>query len=106
MKKIEIYRTVDGKAPFLEWIDTLSEDVQARIFKTIKRIGEGGSKNNIKALGDGIFELKMHFGAGYRVYFGEEKSIIVILLTGGDKSSQSRDIAKAKEYWRDHAKNI
>lgn len=88
----------------MEWIDSLSEDIQARIMKTIKRLGEGGSKSNIKVLGDGIFELKMHFGPGYRVYFGEEKN--VILLTGGDKGTQKRDIEKAKGYWRNYAKNI
>ena len=106
MKKIEIYRTADGKTPFLDWIDSLSEEIQARIMKTVKRLGEGGSKNIVKALGDGIFELKMHFGPGHRVYFGEEKNVILILLTGGDKGTQKRDIEKAKEYWRNHAKNI
>jgi len=54
-------------------------------------------------LGDGVWELKIDFGPGYRVYYGEDGPIIVVLLCGGDKGSQDRDIAKAKDYWRDYS---
>ncbi|MEY3869481.1 MAG: hypothetical protein RLZZ338_3372 [Cyanobacteriota bacterium] len=55
-----------------------------------------------RSLGEGLFELKIDYGPGYRLYFGQIASIIVILLCGGDKSTQDRDIEKAREYWRDY----
>ena len=55
-----------------------------------------------RAVGDGVQELRIHFGPGYRVYFGREGDALVILLCGGDKGSQDRDIERAQEYWRDH----
>lgn len=57
---------------------------------------------NLYRLGDGIFELKFNFGPGYRVYFGFKKNTFLILLFGGSKKGQQRDIEKAKEYWLDH----
>jgi putative addiction module killer protein len=62
---------------------------------------EIGNYGDYKALGDGVYELKLHFGSGYRVYFAEDGDIIVILLCGGDKSSQSKDIEVAKAYWKE-----
>jgi putative addiction module killer protein len=53
-------------------------------------------------VGDGVQELRIHFGPGFRVYFGRERDAVVILLCGGDKGSQDRDIEHAKDYWRDH----
>ena len=61
-----------------------------------------GNLGNIRSLGDGVSELKVDFGPGYRVYFGEDGPRVVVLLIGGDKGSQQRDIAKAKDYWRDY----
>ena len=62
---------------------------------------EIGNYGDYKPLGDGVYELKLHFGSGYRVYFAEDGYIIVILLCGGDKSSQSKDIEVAKAYWKE-----
>jgi putative addiction module killer protein len=57
-------------------------------------------KGDYKSVGDGVFELRFSFGAGYRVYFGEVGDTLVILLCGGSKKTQPKDIAKAKEYWQ------
>jgi putative addiction module killer protein len=54
-----------------------------------------------KVVGEGIWELRIHFGPGYRVYFGKHGTVIVVLLCGGDKSSQRKDILNAKQYWKD-----
>ena len=62
---------------------------------------EVGNYGDYKPLGDGVYELKLHFGSGYRVYFAEYDDIIVILLCGGDKSTQSKDIEIAKTYWKE-----
>ncbi len=70
----------------------------------IQRVAQGGSKKSIKALKDGVFELKIPQGPGYRIYFAEDGNEIIILLIGGDKKTQGRDIDKAKEYWRSYGK--
>jgi putative addiction module killer protein len=57
-----------------------------------------------RSVGEGVCELKIDHGAGYRVYFGQIGSMVVLLLCGGDKSTQGRDIRLAKEYWEDYAK--
>ncbi len=100
MKKIEMYLTSNGNSPFDEWLCRLPMPAQARIDKYIKRIALGGSKKNIKSLGDGIFEIKINYSSGFRVYFGEVENVIILLLLGGDKSTQKRDILTAKKYWR------
>jgi putative addiction module killer protein len=76
--------------------------IQARITNYIDRVAAGGSKKNIRALGDGIFEIKMDFGPGYRVYFGELSHVIILLVLGGDKHTQDKDIKLAKKYWREY----
>ena len=61
-----------------------------------------GNFGDYRTVGGGVFELRIHFGAGYRVYFGEIDNTIVLLLCGGDKSSQTRDIERAKNYWLEY----
>ena len=63
---------------------------------------EDGNFGDHKGVGEGIFELRLFFGPGYRVYFAEDGDTIVLLLCGGDKSSQSRDIELAKQCWKDY----
>ena len=102
MKQLEMFRDSKGKVPFEDWFLDLPEVVQGRIFRYIKRVAAGGSKKNIKALGDGIFEIKIDIGSGYRVYFAEVGNVVILLLLGGNKSSQKKDIALAKKYWRSY----
>jgi putative addiction module killer protein len=59
-----------------------------------------GNMGDTESVGEGVFELRIHFGPGYRVYFGELDQVIVILLCGGTKRTQRRDIERAKVYWR------
>jgi len=100
LKQIKLFHNSEDIVPFSEWFNKLSMASQARIDVYIKRVAAGGSKNNIKSLGDGVFEIKINYGPGFRVYFGEVQNAIILLLLGGDKSSQKRDIIKAKSYWR------
>ena len=94
------YETADGKCPILDWLDALDRTVRARIEARLKRIALGNF-GDVKPVGEGVNELRSDFGAGYRVYFGQHNGNIVVLLCGGDKSSQSKDIELAKQYWAD-----
>jgi putative addiction module killer protein len=96
--EIREYLTPDGKSPFREWIHDLKDRIVAgRIMKRLERI-KVGLFGDYQSLGGGLFELRFHFGAGYRVYFGEVGNNIIVLLCGGDKSSQRHDIEKATSY--------
>lgn len=90
----------NNKAPFSEWLNKLDRSVKARVMTRIDRIRRGNF-GDTKSVGEGVFELRIAFGPGYRVYYARQGQEIVILLCGGDKGSQPRDIARAKELWRD-----
>src|SRR5208283_4910488 len=99
-----MYETEDGKVPVSDWLDDLKakdEGTYDRIINFIDRV-ECGSTSNFKPEGEGVTALKMDFGPGYRIYFGQDGKDLVILLIGGDKSTQQEDIATAKRYWRDY----
>jgi putative addiction module killer protein len=90
---------------FEEWLMSLPWKVAARIDAYVDRVALGGSRSNLKPIRNEMYEIKIDIGPGYRVYFGR-KSLVMILLCGGNKSSQSRDIEIALKYWRDYcAKN-
>lgn len=99
--KIAIYSTPAGKAPFSEWQNTLDAPTRALIKTRISRV-KLGNFGDCKSVGDGLRELRINYGPGYRIYFGMQGSTLVILLTGGNKRSQLRDIAKAKKYWLEY----
>ena len=101
-KEIRIYQTKNGREPFNEWLDSIRDtNTQDRIQARIARL-EDGNMGDCKSVGEGVFELRLHFGRGYRIYFGQIGNTIVILLSGGDKSSQKRDIVEAKTYWLEY----
>ena len=101
-REIRRYITSEGKNPFDEWFTSLRDPmVRGKINERLRRIFLG-NLGDYKSVGDGVFELRIHYGAGYRVYFGQIDSVVILLLCGGDKSSQNRDIRKAKNYWRDY----
>ena len=102
MKATKVLQLDNGQEPFTEWLESLDLKVQARISAYIDRVASGGGKKNVRALGDGIFEIKVDVGPGFRVYFGEDGKTIILLLLGGDKKTQSKDIETAKNYWRQY----
>ena len=102
--KIIYYTLENGDSPFENWLKKLDNLSRAIVVRFVQRVATGGAKKSIKALKDGIFEIKITHGPGYRVYFAEDGDEIIILLVGGDKKTQSRDIDKAKEYWRNYGK--
>lgn len=101
-KTILIFETREGKCPFSDWLLGL-KDVKGRaiIRARLERV-RLGNLGDCKSIGDGISELRIAFGPGYRVYFGQDGSKLVVLLCGGDKSTQKKDIAKAKLLWMEY----
>lgn len=100
-RELVIYQTQAGLAPFEDWLDKL-QDIKGRaiIRKRLNRVrlGNIGVTNSV---GSGVFELKINYGPGYRIYFGEQGDAIIVLLCGGDKATQKKDIQKAQGYWAD-----
>lgn len=88
---------------FDKWFRKLKDrKAKARILVRIQRIEENGNFGDCQPIGDGLSELRIHYAKGYRVYIKEHNEQIVLLLAGGDKSTQSKDIAKAKMLWQQY----
>ena len=101
--ELEIYQDRNGNEPFLEWISAIrNKATAARIRSRLRRIEESGNLGDHRLVGDGVFELRLQFGAGYRIYFGKIGNDTILLLRGGNKGSQRQDIAKAKIDWKAH----
>lgn len=97
-RHVIIYRANNNKEPFIEWLLSLKDRIiRERIQTRIRRIEQGNFGDHKYC--NGIIEIRLHFGKGYRLYCGEDDNKIVVLLIGGDKSSQKKDIKKALEYW-------
>ena len=96
------YQTTDGRLPVSEWLHELRDSVaRARITARLDRLG-AGLRGDWRSVGCGVSELRIDHGPGYRVYFAQHASTVVILLCGGDKDTQSRDIERAHAYWKDY----
>lgn len=101
-KELEYYQTKKGREPFREWMISLKDkQAQMIIDARLARVRQG-NLGHCRSVGEGLMELKIDFGPGYRVYFGQVGNKLVILLNGGDKNSQRRDIKTASEYWADY----
>ncbi|MCE3231153.1 MAG: hypothetical protein K0R76_387 [Alphaproteobacteria bacterium] len=101
-KTVEIYCDRFGNEPFTIWLDSLKDmQTKVRISQRIRRI-EDGNFGDHKAIGEGVWELRLDFGPGYRVYYAHEKDQIIILLCAGNKKTQQRDIAQAQSCWKSY----
>jgi putative addiction module killer protein len=90
-----------GRSPFGRWFEDLEATAAAKVTTALARIQQGNF-SRMKGVGAGVFESTIDFGPGYRVYFGKDGDTLVILLGGGTKKRQSRDIALAQERWADY----
>jgi putative addiction module killer protein len=100
-KEVVAFRTHDGQVPFEDWLDDLDDQrAIARVLARLARVRQG-NLGDCKPVGEGVSELRVDYGPGYRVYFGQHGRTVVILLTGGDKRTQDRDIRLAKQYWQE-----
>jgi len=101
--EIEIFETADGKCPYSEWLDDLKDKAaQAKIMIRIERASLG-NMSKVESVGAGVNEFKINFGPGYRVYFGldEGRQKIILLLSGGTKKRQQKDVDQAQAYWKE-----
>ena len=98
---IDVYETAAGDRPFEKWFERVDRHAQSRIRVALAKLSEGNT-GSLKSVGNGVHEIKITFGPGYRIYLGREGDQIVILLNGGTKKRQSADIAKAKKLWIDY----
>lgn len=98
---VDFYQERNGNFPFLEWLEALDLSTQVRINNRLIRI-EVGNFGDCKSVGNSVFEFRLDFGPGYRIYYGQAENRLLLLLLGGSKRTQKRDIAKAKEYWQDY----
>jgi putative addiction module killer protein len=100
-RTLEVYVTKNSKKPFIEWLEQLDDVIRYRIKEKLDQVMLGNLGDH-KFLEDGIFELRLNFGSGYRIYYGVIGRNIILLLCGGNKSTQRRDIKKATAYWQDY----
>ena len=95
------YIRADERSPFRQWFVSLNPPARAKVVIALTRI-EQGNFSNVKSVGSGVFEFRIDFGPGYRIYFGRDGDRLVILLGGGSKLRQQRDIEAAKGLWHEY----
>ena len=99
--ELRYYLGSDGKSPFEDWFSNLDAAAAAKVSVALARV-EQGNLSNVKGVGEGVLEYRIDWGPGYRVYFGRDGDVLVILLTGGIKRRQQRDIETAKALLADY----
>jgi len=92
------YLDSEGRSPYAAWFDGLNAPAAAKVASALYQLASG-SRSNVKSVGSGVFERKVDFGPGYRIYFGKDGDRVVILLGGSTKQRQQQAIEKAKERW-------
>jgi putative addiction module killer protein len=98
-KEVRYYQNKLGRRPFIEAVEALKDrTLRAQINNRLARVALG-NYGDFKSVGDGVLELRIHYGGGYRVYFSEVNKAIVLLLMAGPKRTQSKDVKIAKNYW-------
>ncbi|MEE9452664.1 MAG: type II toxin-antitoxin system RelE/ParE family toxin [Gammaproteobacteria bacterium] len=102
--KIEIYIAPTGKKPFVDWLESLKDkSIRYRIKERLDRVALG-NLGDYKTIEKSVYEFRFDFGSGYRIYFGKQGNNIILLLCGGDKSSQKKDIKQAIAHWGNYLK--
>ena len=101
MIEVREYLTGEGANPYRRWVGALNPPAQARVVRAVEQMRKG-NLSNARSVGSGVHEFRIHFGPGYRVYFGREGDALIILLGGGVKARQQRDIEMARRLWADY----
>jgi putative addiction module killer protein len=101
MVVVREYLDTAGRSPYAEWFEGLNAHAAAKVTIAVTRIGQGNF-SNVKGVGSGVYEYTIDFGPGYRIYLGKDGDRLVILLGGGTKKRQQRDITTAIALWQDY----
>lgn len=101
MIDVREYNDPDGRSPYAVWFNRLNAHAAAKVATAVTRLGLGNF-SNVKGVDSGVFECRIDFGPGYRVYFGKDTERLVILLGGGTKKRQQHDIETALARWQDY----
>jgi len=103
MPGVRIVEFVDtsGRSPFRRWFDGLNAEAAAKVTTALYRMGQGNF-SNVKGVGSGVFEFRIDFGPGYRIYFSKDGDALVVLLGGSSKQRQRQAIAVAGQAWREY----
>ncbi len=101
MIDVREYLDTKGNSPYAAWFDSLNAEAAAKVATALARISLGNF-SNVEGVGSGVFEYKLDYGPGYRIYFGKDGETFVILLGGGTKRRQHRDINAALANWQDY----
>jgi putative addiction module killer protein len=101
MIDVVLFEQSDGHSPFATWFDDLDRHAAAKVTIAVERLRHGNF-SNVKAVGEGVQEFRIDWGPGYRLYLGRDGGKLVILLTGGSKHRQDRDIKRAKDLWTEY----
>jgi putative addiction module killer protein len=100
--EVRRYQTAEGKVPLSDWMDGIHDHrARDRIVTRMDRLS-AGLFGDWRRVGDGVCQLRIDYGPGYRVYFGQDGDLLILLLCGGDKRTQTKDIEKAHGYWKDY----
>ncbi len=103
MTEVREYLDAEGNSPYAKWFDRLNVAAAVKMAAAVHRM-EQGNFSNAKGVGAGVYEYRIDFGPGYRIYFGKDEARLVILLAGGTKKRQDADIKAAKVHWQDYKK--
>ncbi len=105
LHSVEILEYLDwsGRSPYAGWFDSLSAQAAAKVAVAVTRLAQGNF-SNVKGVGRGVYECRVDFGPGFRIYLGKDGERLVILLAGGTKKRQQKDIEDAKAGWQDYKK--
>ena len=100
---LEVREYIDGRgrSPFGRWFDDLDSSAAARVRTALARM-EAGNLGSVRGVGNGVLEVRIHVGPGYRVYFGRDGDTVIVLLGGGTKVRQQKDIEDARKLWQDY----
>jgi putative addiction module killer protein len=99
--RIVEYLTNEGRSPFARWFNELDAQAAAKVTVALQRVRDG-NLSNVKGVGSGVLEYRIDFGPGYRIYFGKDGDQLVVLVAGGTKKRQTRDIETAQARWADY----
>ena len=101
MVAIREYIDSGGRSPYARWFNRLNAQAAAKVATALVRL-DMGNLSGVKGVGAGVFEHRIDFGPGYRIYFGKDGETLIILLGGGTKKHQQQDIEAARSHWQDY----